>query len=66
MAFPGADLPMLDWLLDVGCKVNAAQPKHNPCADGGKFGGLTPLACATSAAVVPRVTRIDACTDYRK
>jgi hypothetical protein len=42
------DLCMMNWLLDVGCNVNGAQPKSYVQADGYEFGGMTALAFATS------------------
>ena len=45
-----SDLPMINWLLDAGANVNAAQPTNYVFGDGYPFGGLTALACASTAA----------------
>jgi hypothetical protein len=42
------DLCMMNWLLDVGCSVNMAQPKSYVQGDGFEFGGMTALAFASS------------------
>jgi hypothetical protein len=42
------DLCMMNWLLDVGCDVNGAQPRSYVQGDGYEFGGMTALAFATS------------------
>lgn len=45
-------LPVMSWLLDIGCDVNAAQPENYVYGDGYSFGGLTAIACATSVEAV--------------
>lgn len=44
------DLAMMEWLLDHGAGVNRAQPDRYIRGDGFPFGGLTALACCSTAA----------------
>ena len=47
MASKNGDLPMLQWLLDVGCDVNGTI--HATIGDGYGGGGFTPLYFATES-----------------
>jgi ankyrin repeat protein len=56
-----SDLPAINFLLDSGANVNAAQPANYVFGDGDPFGGLTALACASTAAAVSLLLARGAC-----
>jgi hypothetical protein len=41
------DINMMNWLLDIGCDVNLAQPSDMMYADGYGLGGFSSIYCAT-------------------
>ena len=43
---------MINWLLDVGCDVNAGLPDCLESGDGYSFGGMTAIVCATTVPAV--------------
>ena len=46
------DVAMINWLLDVGCDVNAGLPDNLESGDGYGFGGMTAIVCATTVPAV--------------